>query len=74
MEQVADMDPESQNERPETVTTGLCPEQGWAEVHRSHEEDVGPDRAGESSREGGLACQRQGSMAARVQKAGTEML
>lgn len=53
---VADMDPESQDERPETVSTGLCLEQGWTGMHRSLEEGTGPDRGGESEREGVRSC------------------
>lgn len=50
VEPVADMDPESQDERPETVTTGLCPEQG----HRSHKEGAG--QTGEGEWKGGRSC------------------
>lgn len=50
----ADMDPESQDERLETVTTGLCPEQGWTGVHRSHEKVQ--DQMEEERVGGGRSC------------------
>lgn len=60
------MDPERQDERLETVTTGLCPEQDWTGVHRSHEEGAGPDRGGEGGGREELPVRVKGDLLARA--------